>query len=166
MSSLPSLPMAGYTAGPSISSRNRWPRCDCRFGRFPGTLSSQLSLGRPNCPNALAAATTLRPTVPSSASMKTPPIPRGIASTLLLQRQARGCRCRQGAGAQEISGKDDQTPTAIRKLAPSWVKESSVVGYVQRQLEKAQKGSDPKATLLPPHEQATGGGSPSMNRAR
>jgi len=40
---------------------------------------------------------------------------------------------------RKVSSKDDQTPSAIRKLAPAWLKENTVVGYIQRQLEKAHK---------------------------
>jgi ParB-like chromosome segregation protein Spo0J len=40
---------------------------------------------------------------------------------------------------KKIAKKEDQTPTAIREIAPEWVKESSVVGYVKRQLERAAR---------------------------
>ncbi|QOV92101.1 ParB/RepB/Spo0J family partition protein [Humisphaera borealis] len=44
---------------------------------------------------------------------------------------------------KKISGREVQTPEAIRKAAPPWIKESSVVGYVKRQLEKQQEGQSP-----------------------
>jgi ParB-like chromosome segregation protein Spo0J len=44
---------------------------------------------------------------------------------------------------KKISQKDDQSPGAIRKLAPQWLKETSVVGHVKRQLEKAARPPTP-----------------------
>ena len=38
---------------------------------------------------------------------------------------------------KKISGKEDQTPAAIKKIVPDWIKETTVVGHVKRQLEKA-----------------------------
>lgn len=67
---------------------------------------------------------------------------------------------------RKISQRQVQTPEAIRQLAPEWMKESSVVGFVQRQLEKAkvsgqkdQPAKEPKARSyggrsLTRHEQA------------
>jgi ParB/RepB/Spo0J family partition protein len=40
---------------------------------------------------------------------------------------------------KKIKDKEDQTPTAIKKIAPGWMKESTVVGHVKRQLEKAAR---------------------------
>ncbi|HEY1684373.1 MAG TPA: ParB N-terminal domain-containing protein [Tepidisphaeraceae bacterium] len=40
----------------------------------------------------------------------------------------------------KISHRQVQTPEAIRKAAPEWIKESSLVSYVKRQLEKASNG--------------------------
>ena len=40
---------------------------------------------------------------------------------------------------KKISQRQDQTPEAIRKITPEWLKETSVVGFVKRQLEKASE---------------------------
>jgi ParB/RepB/Spo0J family partition protein len=42
------------------------------------------------------------------------------------------------ATLKKIARRTVQTPEAIRKAAPTWMKESSVVGFVKRQLEKAK----------------------------
>jgi len=67
---------------------------------------------------------------------------------------------------RKISQRQVQTPEAIRTLAPDWMKESTVVGFVQRQLDKAksagQKGHRPQepkvrgyeVRQLTAHEQA------------
>lgn len=60
-----------------------------------------------------------------------------------------------------------QTPDAIRKAAPPWLKDSTVIGYVKRQLEKTKTKGENDATpdeagetrrhggrQLTPHEQA------------
>ncbi|MBC7784182.1 MAG: ParB N-terminal domain-containing protein, partial [Burkholderiales bacterium] len=46
----------------------------------------------------------------------------------------------------KISKRSVQTPDAIRKAAPDWLKESSVIGYVKRQLEKAKVQGDNATT--------------------
>lgn len=67
---------------------------------------------------------------------------------------------------RKISQRQVQTPEAIRQLAPDWMKESTVVGFVQRQLEKEKSaGSNGNKSYearsrnydgrpLTPHEQA------------
>jgi hypothetical protein len=67
---------------------------------------------------------------------------------------------------RKISQRQVQTPDAIRKVVPDWMKESSVVGFVQRQLEKVktakENGKTPEekkdrtssGRQLTPHEQA------------
>jgi ParB/RepB/Spo0J family partition protein len=40
-----------------------------------------------------------------------------------------------------ISKRSVQTPEAIRKVTPDWLKETSVIGFVKRQLEKASKSN-------------------------
>lgn len=49
------------------------------------------------------------------------------------------------ATLKKIAKRTVQTPAAIRKAAPTWVKESSVVGFVKRQLEKAKNPDGDKA---------------------
>lgn len=56
------------------------------------------------------------------------------------------------ATLKKIAKRTVQTPDAIRKAAPVWVKESSVVGFVKRQLEKAKgtaEGKEKKARRDP-----------------
>ena len=43
---------------------------------------------------------------------------------------------------KKIRDKEDQTPTAIKKIAPDWIKENTVVNAVKRQLDRA---ANPKA---------------------
>jgi hypothetical protein len=49
---------------------------------------------------------------------------------------------------KKIAKRQVQTPEAIRKASPEWLKESSVIGYVKRQLDKAERngGEIPEAT--------------------
>jgi ParB/RepB/Spo0J family partition protein len=46
------------------------------------------------------------------------------------------------ATLKKIARRTVQTPDAIRKAAPAWMKESSVVGFVKRQLDKAKASKD------------------------
>lgn len=47
---------------------------------------------------------------------------------------------------KKIARRRDQTPTAIKRAAPSWIKDTSVVGHVQRELKKAAENTEvPKA---------------------
>jgi ParB/RepB/Spo0J family partition protein len=46
---------------------------------------------------------------------------------------------------KKISTREDQSPEAIRKITPGWLKESTVVGYVKRQLEKAANAEGGKS---------------------
>jgi hypothetical protein len=43
---------------------------------------------------------------------------------------------------KKVERRADKTPEAIRTVAPKWLKESSVVGHVKRQLEKAENGKE------------------------
>lgn len=43
---------------------------------------------------------------------------------------------------KKVERRQDKTPAAIRTVAPKWLKESSVVGYVKRQLEKGEEGKN------------------------
>lgn len=58
---------------------------------------------------------------------------------------------------KKISARQDQTPEAIRKITPVWLKESTMVGYVKRQLEKAAKVENGKA---PPQPRSAPAGRP------
>ena len=65
------------------------------------------------------------------------------------------CEAVEAAKAQvlkKISGHEDQTPEAIRKVSPDWLKETTVVGYVKRQLEKTAnaKSENGKTTTRQP----------------
>ena len=50
---------------------------------------------------------------------------------------------------KKINSKDDQSPASIRKFSPEWIKEATVVGYVQRQLEKAKAKGNGKSAASP-----------------
>lgn len=56
---------------------------------------------------------------------------------------------------KKVSQRKDQTPEIIRQLAPEWLKEGTVVGFVKRQLEKAANGEK-----QPPKKTASDGGRP------
>lgn len=44
---------------------------------------------------------------------------------------------------KKIAKRKEQTPAAIRRASPTWLKESSVVGFVQRELKKAEGNDTP-----------------------
>src|SRR5262249_3978364 len=44
---------------------------------------------------------------------------------------------------KKIKEKKDQSPQAIREIAPEWIKETTVVGHVKRQLERAARPPAP-----------------------
>ena len=50
---------------------------------------------------------------------------------------------------KKIKVKEDQTPAAIRKIAPAWIKETSVVAHVKRQLEKSANGQSSATASKP-----------------
>jgi hypothetical protein len=50
---------------------------------------------------------------------------------------------------KKVNARQDQTPEAICKVSPDWLKESTVVGYVKRNLEKARSSENGKPAQKP-----------------
>jgi rubrerythrin len=92
--------------------------------------------------------------------------PRGYClNASCFETKQKAADAAKAAVYQKVAKRQDQSPATIRRVAPRWLKDSAVVGFVQRQLKKAADGDKkpkPKTGTrkaetgreLTPHEKA------------